>query len=104
MYTAKDLSCWWGSENVFISLHQQKKPMSSYFVTIDEHSHRGKLVLQLLTELMDKRKVNVLSLEEFETKSDAILAKEIRKGMKTSTLSYEEGKKEFARLRQSMNK
>ncbi len=78
--------------------------MSSYFLTLDEHSNKGKLVLQLLTELMDKKKVSVLSMEEYETKIDSILAKEIKKGMKTVTLSYEKGKKEFARLRQSLRK
>ena len=78
--------------------------MSSYFLTIDEHSNKGKLVLQLLTELSDKKKVRVLSMEEYQTKIDSLLTKEIKKGMKTVTLSYVEGKKEFARLRQSLRK
>jgi len=78
--------------------------MSNYVLTIDEHSKKGKLILQLLSEFTDKKKVNILSLSEFETKSDDILSREIKKGMKSITLSYEEGKKEFARLRQMLKK
>lgn len=69
-----------------------------YVVEIDERSNKGK-ALKMLLENDDS--VKITSFDKFQETEDAILAREIRKADKNSLLSYDEGKKEFERIRKS---
>ena len=76
--------------------------MNRYILSINEHSKRGKLVKQLLNELKSKKEVLLMTLEEYEKAEEKILANEIKEGLKSSSYSLNEAKKELLKLRKKI--
>lgn len=77
--------------------------MATYVLTLNERTKQGKAIRALLDSL-DEETLKLISLEEHNRAEEAVLATEIKKATKTSLLGYEESKREFARLRNALNK
>jgi len=74
--------------------------MALYILNINERNAKGKAFRALLEK---EQEANLIPLEDYEAAEMAAL-KEAMKAPDGALLSYEEGKAEFARLRQRLTK
>jgi hypothetical protein len=80
-------------------LLKKNKEMAKYIIDINERSERGRAFITLLK---NEASAKVQPLEEYQSKEEQIIMKAIRKAEKSKMLSYEEGNKEFEKLRKRL--
>lgn len=75
--------------------------MALYVIDINERNARGKAFKTLLES---ESAAKLLTIQEYEAIEANLIIQAIRKAEKSSLLSYEQGKKEFAKLRKRIKK
>ncbi len=75
--------------------------MALYVIDIDERKPRGKAFKTLLE---NESAAKLFTMREYETVEEKVIADAIRKAEKSPLLTYEESKKEFAKLRKRNKK
>ena len=75
--------------------------MALYVIDLDERKPRGKAFKTLLES---ESAAKFFTLQQYETEEEKAIAKAILKAEKSSLLTYEEGKKEFTKLRKRNKK
>jgi hypothetical protein len=75
--------------------------MALYVIDINERNARGKAFKTLLE---NESTAKLLTMQEYESMEEKVIMQAIRKAEKSAVLSYEEGKKEFSKLRKRLKK
>lgn len=75
--------------------------MAIYVIDINERNARGKAFKTLLE---NESAAKLLTMDEYEALENAVIMDSIRKTGKSPVLSYEQGKKEFSKLRKRIRK
>jgi len=75
--------------------------MALYVIDINEQNARGKAFKTLLE---NESAAKLLTIQEYEAIEEKAIMKAIHKAEKGPLLSYQEGKKEFAKLRKNFKK
>ena len=75
--------------------------MALYVVDINERNARGKAFKTLLE---GESAAKLLTMQEYEAIEEKLIMQVIRKAEKSPLLTYEQGKKEFAKLRKRIKK
>lgn len=75
--------------------------MAIYVIDINERNARGKAFKTLLE---NESAAKLLTMDEYEALENAVIMDSIRKTDKSPVLSYDQGKKEFSKLRKRIRK
>ena len=81
---------------------QKYLEMTNYILSLNENSKRGKLIKLLLAELSLDNQARVMSMDEFEKEENKVIAKHIKQGLKGSSYTFDEAKKELLKIRKAI--
>lgn len=73
--------------------------MSSYVITINEKSKSGK---ELKKKLLQHKELRMTPLDDFESREEEVIAREIEKAKRTRSYTYIEAKAKLARMRRKI--